>query len=259
MILFPSRRALLLAAVTVSLVLVTSHRESAAQQYPQPRGYVSDFAEIIPASEESRISSLCAQVEEKTTAEIAVVTMPDIGGESEELYATELFQRWGIGKKGRDNGILLFLALAERRFRIETGYGLEGLLPDGRLGQIADEKMMPFFRQGRYGHGFYSGAAAIAEIIAVDAGVQLSLESPPPSPPPEDGGRQAFRIPVLLIILIIFMIFGGRLGLLPLLLLGGMPRGRGGFGGGFKGGGFGGGFGGFGGGMSGGGGISRGF
>jgi len=256
---FLSRRTVLLAIVVAGLLVASSHRQPAAQGYPQPKGYVSDFAEIIPAQEESRISSLCAQVEEKTTAEIAVVTMPDIGGMSEELYATELFQRWGIGKKGKDNGILLFLALAERRFRIETGYGLEGLLPDGRLGQIADQKIVPFLRQGRYGEGFYSGALAIAEIIAADAGVQLSLEGPAPAPPPADGDSPALRIPIFLIILIIFMIFGGRLGLLPLLLLGGTPRGRGGFGGGFGGGGFGGGFGGFGGGMSGGGGVSRGF
>ena len=97
------------------------------------------------------------------------------------------------------------------------------------------------------------------EIIAADAGVQLSTEGPAPTPPPADGTSRPFRIPIFLIIVIIFMIFGGRLGLLPLLLLGGMPRGRGGFGGGFGGGGFGGGFGGFGGGMSGGGGVSRGF
>jgi uncharacterized protein len=259
MMLLPSRRIVLLAAVTIGLALAISCRQSAAQRYPQPRGYVSDFAEIIPAAEESRISSLCAQVEEKTTAEIAVVTMPDIGGESEELYASELFRRWGIGKKGEDNGILLFLTLAERRFRIETGYGLEGLLPDGRLGQIADQRIIPFFRKGEYGQGFYSGVRAIAEIIAADAGVQLSLEGPPPAPPSDGGRSRGFRIPVFLIIILIFMIFGGRLGLLPLLLLGGMPRGRGGFGGGFGGGGFGGGFGGFGGGMSGGGGVSRGF
>ena len=259
MILFRLRRALVLAAVTVCLVPVTSYREPAAQQMPQPQGYVSDFAGIIPAEYETRITAVCEQLDKQTTAEIAVVTMPDIGGQSEELYATELFQRWGIGKKGKDNGILLFLALAERRFRIETGYGLEGLLPDGRLGQIADERMIPFFRQGQYGQGFYSGTVAIAEIIAADAGVRLSVENPPQAPPPGNGGARSFRIPVFLILLIIFAVFGGRLGLLPLLLLGGMPRGRGGFGGGFKGGGFGGGFGGFGGGMSGGGGISRGF
>ena len=259
MIFSPSRRAVLLATAAAGLLLTASHRQPAADRYPQPRGAVSDFAEIIPASDESRISSLCAQVEEKTMAEIAIVTMPDIGGESEEIYATELFKAWGIGKKEKDNGILLFLTLAERRFRIETGYGLEGILPDGLLGQIADQKIIPFLRQGQYGQGFYSGTVAIAEIIAADAGIQLALEGPAPTPPSVDGTSRAFRIPVFLIILIIFMIFGGRLGLLPLLLLGGMPRGRGSFGGGFQGGGFSGGFGGFGGGMSGGGGVSRGF
>jgi uncharacterized protein len=244
--------------VTAGLLAAGTRQPSAEDRFPRPRGTVSDFAEIIPAPDEARIAFVCNELEEKTSAEIAVVTMPDIGGQSEELYATDLFRSWGIGKRGRDNGILLFLTLAERRFRIETGYGLEGLLPDGRLGQIADQKIIPFFRQGQYGEGFYSGVAVIAEIIAADAGVQLALEGHPPAPPPEDEQTRGFRIPVFLIILIIFMIFGGRRGLLPFLLFGGIPKG-GGFGGGFKGGGFGGGFGGFGGGMSGGGGISRGF
>jgi uncharacterized protein len=245
--------------LTLAALLSLTAHTTAADEFPQPQGYVSDFAEILPAEDEARITAVCKQVEDKTTAEIAVVTMPDIDGQSEELYATELFQSWGIGKKSKDNGILLFLTLAERRFRIETGYGLEGLLPDGRLGQIADQKIIPFFRQDQYGQGFYSGTVAIAQIIAADAGIQLSLESAPPEPPPGDGASPGFRIPIFLIILIILMIFGGRLGLLPLLLLGGAPRGRGGFGGGFRSGGFGGGFGGFGGGMSGGGGVSRGF
>jgi uncharacterized protein len=247
-----------LTLITICLLLLVG-QAGRADEFPRPRGYVNDFADIIAEADEARIAAVIAELKDKTGAEMVVVTMPDIGGQSEELYATRLFQAWGIGQKGKDNGILLFLTLAERRFRIETGYGLEGILPDGLLGQIADEKIIPFLRQGRYGEGFYSGAVAIAEIIARDAGVQLSLEGPPPAPPPGSGGTRAFRIPVFLIILIIFLIFGGRWGLLPLLLLGGMPRGRGGFGGGFGGGGFGGGFGGFGGGMSGGGGVSRGF
>jgi uncharacterized protein len=229
----------------------------AADTFPEARGYVSDFAEIIPAADEARLTAIITQLRQKTTAEIAVVTMPDIGGQSEEIYANELFQAWGIGARDKDNGILLFLTLAERRFRIETGYGLEGILPDGRLGQIADEKIIPFFRQGRYGDGFTAGTVAIAQIIAQDAGVQLTLNGQPPTPPA--GAQRSPRIPVFLIILLIFIIFGGRAGLVSWLLMGGLPRGGGGFGGGFGGGGFGGGFGGFGGGMSGGGGVSRGF
>jgi len=249
----------LLIGIAILLVSLIPLQRLQADRFPQPLGYVSDYADILTAPEEARISAICAQIETKTTAEMAIVTVPDIGGQSEELYATELFQTWGIGKKDKDNGILLFLTLEERRFRIETGYGLEGILPDGLLGQIADQKIVPFLRQGRYGEGFYSGTVAIAQIVAADAGAQLALQEPPPTPPSGAEGTRPFRVPVFVIILIIFLIFGGRIGLLPLLLLGGMPGGRGGFGGGFGGGGFGGGFGGFGGGMSGGGGVSRGF
>lgn len=233
----------------------------AQDEFPDPLGYVSDFAGVISAQEKTRMTAIIAELKEKTTAEIAVVTMKDIGGQSEEIYANRLFSAWGIGVKGKDNGILLFLTLQERRFRIETGYGLEGILPDGLLGQIADEQIIPFLRDGRYGEGLLSGTIAVAQIIAKDAGIQLSAKADlPASPVAPRSGSRPFRIPFFLIILLIFLIFGGRMGLLPLLFLGGLPRGRGGFGGGrFGGGGFGGGFGGFGGGMSGGGGVSRGF
>jgi uncharacterized protein len=225
-------------------------------EFPDPRGYVSDFADIISPQDEDRMTAVIAELKEKTTAEIAVVTMPDIGGQSEEIYANRLFAAWGIGVQGEDNGILLLVALQERRFRIETGYGLEGILPDGLLGQISDQQIIPHLRQGRYGEGLLSGTLAIAQIIAQDAGITLSSDVDlPTSPVGTIPGERSFRIPFLLIILLIFFIFGGRMGLLPLLFLGGMPRGRGGFGGR----GFGGGFGGFGGGLSGGGGVSRGF
>ncbi len=247
-----------LPLITVSVLLLTA--PSQGDDFPSPLGLVSDFAGVISSEDESRMTAVISETKEKTTAEIAVVTMPDIGGQSDEIYVNKLFAAWGIGVKGQDNGILLFLTLKERRFRIETGYGLEGILPDGLLGQIADQQIIPFLRDGRYGEGLLSGTMAIAQIIARDAGVELiSITAAVPVPPSHTTpGTRPFRIPFFVIILLIFLIFGGRLGLLPLLFLGGMPR-RSGFGGGFRGGGFSGGFGGFGGGMSGGGGISRGF
>lgn len=240
----------------IGCLLLLTAPPLAGDDFPDPLGYVSDFAGIIPDQDEARMTSVISELREKTTAEIAVVTMPDIGGQSEEIYANELFRAWGVGVKGKDNGILLFLTVQERRFRIETGYGLEGILPDGLLGQIADERIIPLLREGLYGEGLLSGTVAVAQIIAADAGIELSsvTDLPPPSTTTSQGTKP-FRIPFFLIILLIFFIFGGRMGLLPLLFLGGLPRGRGGFGGG----GFGGGFGGFGGGLSGGGGVSRGF
>jgi len=249
----------ILLSITACLLLLAGPSWG-GDDFPDPLGYVSDFAGIISSQDEARMTAVISEIKAKTTAEIAVVTMPDIGGQSEEIYANELFRAWGIGGKGKDNGILLFLTLQERRFRIETGYGLEGILPDGLLGQIADERIIPYLRDGQYGKGLLSGTLAVAQVIAKDAGVQLSSKGNLPVPPvTTTRGTRPFRIPFFLIILLIFLIFGGRMGLLPLLFLGGLPRGRGGFGGGFGGGGFGGGFGGFGGGLSGGGGVSRGF
>lgn len=242
--------------LAIACLLSLTNTGWAQDKFPDPLGYVNDFAGVISPQDEARMTAIIAELQEKTTAEMAVVTMPDIGGQSEEIYANKLFAAWGIGVKGKDNGILLLVAVKERRFRIETGYGLEGILPDGLLGQIADQQIIPHLRQNQYGPGLLAGTLAIARIIAQDAGVQLSAGADLPIPPVRTTPRtRPFRIPLFVIILIIFLIFGGRLGLLPLLLLGGMPRGRGGFGGGS----FGGGFGGFGGGMSGGGGVSRGF
>ena len=174
-------------------------------------------------------------------------------------YANKLFSSWGIGEKDKDNGALIFLAHQERKIRIEVGYGLEGILPDGRVGEILDRYALPFFKKGEYGRGLYGAALAVAAIIAKDAGVTLTgvpkrFQRNISQRPSSLGGFFGSIIPLL----ILFFIIGGRRGILPWLLLGGMMTGRSnsGFGGGFGSGGFGGGFGG---GLSGGGGAGRGF
>jgi uncharacterized protein len=232
-------------------------------EFPDPRGYVSDFADIISPQDEDRMTAVIAELKEKTTAEIAVVTMPDIGGQSEEIYANRLFAAWGIGVQGEDNGILLLVALQERRFRIETGYGLEGILPDGLLGQISDQQIIPHLRQGRYGEGLLSGTLAIAQIIAQDAGVKLSAQGNLLAPTQTESSRSGLEHRTLMLFLF-FFIFAS---ISPLVLLIVLARRHGGlhesgsFGGGFgsfkRGGSSG--FGGFSGGFSGGGGVSRGF
>jgi uncharacterized protein len=187
--------------------------------------------------------------------------MPDIGGEDYNEYANRLYEAWGIGKKGDDRGVLVFVTLKERKMRIEIGYGLEGLIPDGLAGEIRDKYMIPYLKQDRFGEGILNGTLAIANIIAEDAQVSLTGQMPVKRP----ARRRSLFSGLLPIIIFFLLLFGmgrrrGRGGLLPLLLLtsmGGRGYGRGGFGGGF--GGFGGGFGGFGGGMSGGGGAGGGF
>ncbi len=228
----------------------------AAAPYQKPQGWVADFAGALSPADEQKIADVIAELEQKTSAEIAVVTVPSLENQPVEELALQLFQQWGIGKKGKDNGILFLSAVNDRKVRIEVGYGLEGILPDGRTGALLDTYVIPEFKKGDYGTGMYYGTLAIAKVIAQDAGVQLTGQLPRRQQkknqiPPFAG------ILVFVILYAVLSIAARKRG------MHGGPRGPrggywGGFGGGFGGGG-GGGFGGFGGGMSGGGGASRGW
>ncbi len=229
-------------------------------EFPRPRGVVNDFASVISPKHEAAIENLSREVFQKTGTAIVVATITSLEGDAIEEYANRLYEAWGIGKKGEDKGVLILLAAKERRVRAETGYGVEGILPDGLVGQIIDERIVPFFTQGDYGGGFLSGVSAIAQIVAKDAGVTLQgkARSAPPRAVQSRRGGLGSRILSFLFMIFVFLLVMRNPFLLPFLLLGGMGgRRAGGFGGSF--GGFGGGFGGFGGGLSGGGGATRGF
>jgi len=227
--------------------------------FPKPRGAVNDFASLIPEREERMIENISREVFKKAGTALVIVTVETVGDSDYETYANELYADWGIGKKGEDKGVLIFLTKKERKIRIETGYGVEGILPDGLVGQILDENVVPFLKKGEYGKGLLNGTIALSQIIAKDAGVKISGESsyiPRPHPQRQRTGLSS-RLFSLLFFIILFFLFIRNPFLLPFLFLGMGGRG-GGFGGGSFGG-FGGGFGGFGGGLSGGGGAGRGF
>lgn len=233
-------------------------------QFPRPRGLVNDFAGVISPQIEQRLVQITGELVRKTDVPIVVVTMPDIGGEDYNEYANRLYTAWGIGKKGEDRGVLVFVTIKERKVRIETGYGVEGIIPDGLAGEIRDQYMVPYLKQNKFGEGLLQGTIAIAQIIAKDAGVTLSGQGPVRRPARRRGSGLSGLLFGLIFLVLLFSAGRRRGGLLPLLLLMSLGRGggyygggRGGFGGSF--GGFGGGFGGFGGGLSGGGGAGGGF
>lgn len=128
-------------------------------------GHIHDFAGILDIANETELHSLATQVEQKTSAEIAVVTVASLDGMSVEEYAVKLFNQWGIGKKGKDNGVLVLVAPNERKVRIEVGYGLEPILPDGLAGEIIREQMVPAFKQGNFSGGIVLGVKRIIEIL----------------------------------------------------------------------------------------------
>lgn len=235
-----------------------------AEEPPQFSGWVNDSAGVLSSSDKERLTAIITEVEQKTSAEIAIATISSVGDEEYTTYANKLFEAWKIGKKGKDNGVLLFVAVQERKVRIEVGYGLEGILPDGLCGEILDRYVIPDLRRGEYGHGLLNGTAVIAMVIARDAGVEIS-QGISGTVPKSGQGRSGRNIVQLLSVLAAVIFFFGASSVFNIGRSGRRRRGGwyGGIGtpwGGFGGGGsFGGGFGGFGGGMSGGGGAGRGF
>jgi uncharacterized protein len=242
--------------IILALSLLSPNHALWGQDFPKPKGLVNDFAEVIPQSERQRMTILATEVLQKTGTSAVVVTVPTVGDSDIETYANELYEAWGIGKKGEDKGVLILLALEERRIRIETGYGVEGILPDGRVGEILDTYAIPLLKKEQYGKGLYNALAVVSAVIAKDANVELTGKIKVYRAARRESRRIGFGSLIFIILILSFFLRRGRGGLLPLLLLSSMG-GRGGFGGGF--GGFSGGFGGFGGGMSGGGGATRGF
>ncbi len=248
----------------ILLFLVAVSSAGAERPFPKPEGLVNDFANVISPLYKQKIAAVTAELLQKTGVPIVVVTMPDIGGAEYNDYANRLYSAWGIGKKGEDKGVLIFVAVKERKLRIETGYGVEGILPDGLVGEIRDRYMTPLLKQDKFGEGLFEGVLAVARVIAKASGVGLSGQAPQSSRKKQDGFSLFPVIILLIVIMLISRMFGGSWFYFLLLLFGlgggggyGSSRSSGGIGGGF--GGFGGGFGGFGGGMSGGGGAGGGF
>ena len=191
----------------------------AERPFPKPRGQVNDFANVIPPAYKQKIQAITAELYQKTRIPVVVVTMPDIEGYEYNDYANRLYEAWGIGEKGKDNGVLIFVTVKERKMRIETGYGVEGILPDGLCGEIRDQYMIPFLKEDNYGEGLLNGTLAVAQVIARHSGVKLTGQTP--QKPGRGRGTGLSFLPLILILIFIFSSRrrGGSWLLLPLLLL----------------------------------------
>ena len=220
-----------------------------------PTGYVTDLAGVISADTKARLEALCYEVEQKTDAQMAIVTVHSLDGESVDDYAVNLYKLLGVGGKSDNRGVLLLVAPDEHKYRVEVGYGLEPVINDARAGD-AGRAMVPLLRESNYSAAIETAAWTLAKYIADDRGVTLS--NPPPVRAPSSEQEHSSHVSLWLILFVIWIIFsiarsargrrGGGWWIGP--MLGGMG------GGGFGGSSGGGGFGGFGGGSSGGGGAS---
>jgi uncharacterized protein len=150
-------------ALTFAILLGVTSYVSAFVLPEKPTGYVNDYANVLQADTKSQLEEILRAYSASTTNEIAVVTVPDLGGDTVERYAVKLFELWKIGNAKNDNGVLLLVALQDRKVRIEVGYGLEGALPDITAKSIIDTQITPAFKQGDYALGILQGVRAITE------------------------------------------------------------------------------------------------
>jgi uncharacterized protein len=253
----------LLLAGTLSASLRADGAQTQVEGPPRLTSPVNDFANVIDAASEAQLDALIRKLQAATGDVMVVATVRTFQPFADlQSYAVEMFENGGqgIGTKGKDNGVLIVVAIDDRQVRIETGYGLEGFITDGFAGETS-RSMTPFFREGEYGRGLMAGATRVAQRIAEGRNADLNLAPAPQPQTRRRSGSGGFPIGFWVILLIIFLN----------VMKGGRRRRRrwtsgvgpfgGGFGGGYyggggwsRGGGFGGGFGGFGGGRSGGGG-----
>jgi len=260
------------AALLILTVLLAPAVKAFGVDYPghTDNFYVNDYANVIDAETEQYIMSVAVALEQKTKAQVVVLTIGSLDGDSIENYAYRVFTNWGIGDKDLNNGVLILVAIDDRKSRIEVGYGLEGALPDGKTGRIQDDYMLPHFRENDYATGIKKGFQAIVNEIYQEYGIDETVEVEPVPRQRETSPDSDNKFAVWSIILFFifdWLVLRGRITkfLLMMFLLGNRGGRGGGFGsGGFKGGGFGGGgFGGGGfsggGGRTGGGGSSRGW
>src|SRR6201994_1778208 len=195
-------RQVIISIAVVACLAVPLRAEKTTQL--QPTGYVNDFAGVIDASSAEAIRQICQQVDQKAKAQIAIVTVHSLDGADIESYAADLYKQWGIGPKSSNRGVLILLSIDDHRRRIEVGYGLEPILPDGKVGGYGREAV-PLLRQNDYNGAIALMTSRVADVIAQDAGIELTGARPQISAPPRaqpDSGLSGKQLLILGIILL---------------------------------------------------------
>jgi len=265
------KKILKVAAAAVMLIFLLSLPVFALNNFPSPTNvfFVNDFADVLNSETEKKIAQIGKQLEDKTTAQVVLVTIDSLEGEDIDSYTNKLFEYWKIGQKDKDNGVMILYANAERMLRIEVGYGLEGALTDIEANIIIRDYIRPYTKEKNdFDSGLLSGYAAVVQQVAEEYGADIDfdfeLRNIPEDIRNSPGTENEAGVDLIPIFFILFLIMDGFLfkfrittTIIRVLFWSDMSRrGRGGWGGGhggFGGGGFGGG--GFGGGGFGGGGF----
>jgi len=151
--------------LTIAMLLTSLQSVALESNFPKHSGYVNDFSHLLSEEASAELEQLLLAAAADTTAEIAVAIVPSLDGMTVEEYANGLFREWGIGKNAVDNGVLVLVAPNEREMRIEVGYGLEPVLPDGLAGEIIRTSFLPHFREDRYAEGIAEGVARVVDVV----------------------------------------------------------------------------------------------
>ena len=234
------------------LLLLIASPLARALEVPPLRGRVNDYAGVMSQDQVRTLESQLAQFEQETGHQIAVLTIPTLDGEDIEGFSIRVAETWKIGKKGFDNGVILLVAVKDRKLRLEVGYGLEGVLPDAIADRIIRDYIVPRFRAQDYAGGVIAGIDAVQKVIKQEP-LPESARKPNQAPRSGFNSLAMFAIAFVIFALMAFssgrrsrnQMWSGRGRRYPPIFWGG---GGGGFGGGGSGGGFSGGGGGFGGG-----------
>jgi len=277
------RRNLLILSIATMLLATLAAGKLAIKDLPMPTEYVDDQANVVSAQDRHNLNGILQELEQKTGVQYIILTLQSTEGIPIEQFSIhQAHDVWKLGQKGKDNGLLFTLAVKDREYRFEVGYGLEGFITDAFVGQVGRDVLVPYLKQGQYSRGIYEANLRVVQRIAQQENVKLTgmPNLPAAYNKPVLGQRQGGPMccvgpccGFLIVLFLFMMLFGGRGGrhggggwwwlLLPFLFnqsrgyghsrsYGPFGGGYGGFGGGMHGGFGGGGFGGFGGGGGGG-------
>ena len=213
---FLSLKPILNIIILVSLIFLFSllscgtNQNKTSLDFPNPYGYINDYTNTLSENWINQTEQLVQNVEKETSCEIAVAVINDLEGSSIEEYAVSLFDKWGIGKKDKDNGVLLLMALKDRKLRIEVGYGLEGVITDLQAKVIIDDVIVPRFSSNKYESGIYNGIVAIANIIYIDQGIEQIAYTDNIAPEPKKSFEQSpwFIVIILMSVILPWILIG---------------------------------------------------
>ncbi len=195
-------------ALPLCLLLVSFGQSAdAAPNLPQPTTHVADYANIIRPDVSTKIDGWLTELEQKTTAQVIVLTVKSLDGLPIDMFTIELMKHWKLGQKGKDNGVLICVSTGDRKYRIEVGYGLEGAMPDSWCGTVGRDYFIPNFRRGDYSTGIYEATVAVANKVAQEYGVTVSGLAAPIRP---RGKNSPAAILIVFLIIIIVLIVLSR-------------------------------------------------